>query len=109
VIFYAYLTGIIFIVGSLFYFGYNIIGVLLVLLFYIVAFKAKPKNLTYLGTYSSSNTNKVTDNVNCSTQKLNICPRCGALLKERTAPFKSSWECSNYPKCEYIKSRMIHI
>jgi hypothetical protein len=105
VIFYACLMGFILLLGFLFYFGYNFIGIILILLWYIAAFKSKPANLSYLGTYSSNEMRKE-NNSNCSNLELNICPKCGALLKERTAPFKPSWECSNYPECNYTKSRM---
>jgi ssDNA-binding Zn-finger/Zn-ribbon topoisomerase 1 len=108
-IYYAYLMGCILLLGSLFYFGYNFIGILLIMLWYIAAFKSKPKNLPFLNTFSSNKIKKENNKINCSKQETNICPRCGALLKERTAPFRPSWGCSNYPKCNYTKSREINI
>lgn len=73
------------------------------MLWYIAAFKANPKRLPWLNTYSSNNSNKENNKQKCHKQESNKCPKCGALLKERKAPFKPSWECSNYPKCNYIK------
>lgn len=33
----------------------------------------------------------------------NICPRCGAALKERKGQYGTFWGCSNYPNCKFTK------
>ena len=35
--------------------------------------------------------------------QLNICPRCGAELKQRNGKYGLFWGCSNYPNCKFTK------
>ncbi len=36
-------------------------------------------------------------------QEDNICPLCGAILKERDGKYGKFYGCSNYPNCKYTK------
>ena len=36
-------------------------------------------------------------------QENNLCPLCGAILKERDGKYGKFYGCSNYPNCKYTK------
>jgi len=38
------------------------------------------------------------------TMKLELCPRCGAELQQRSGKFGRFWGCSGYPDCRYTRN-----